>query len=61
MEKSIVQQYIGKKCLIILKNHYSYTATIPDFDTSTFEIIDRFGENIAIDCEFILFLREVKE
>lgn len=62
MEIEEVQKYIGKKCLIILKNNYNYTATIPDFDGTSFSITDIFGKEISIDCDFIAFInpKEVK-
>ena len=61
MEKVMVRYYIGKKCLIVLKNNYSYTAVIPQFDGTAFTIVDRFGESVSIDCDFIVFVREVEE
>lgn len=61
MEIKQVRNYIGKKCLIILKNNYNYTAVIPEFNGSSFSITDIFGKVISIDCEFIAFINPKEE
>jgi len=53
MEKQEVMKHIGKKVLIILDNDYKYTAVIPPFTGDSFSIIDIFGEEISITCDFI--------
>jgi hypothetical protein len=59
MDKNIVKDYIGKKCLIILNNNFSYTAIIPNFNGDSFSIIDVFGKEVSIQCSFISFIKEV--
>lgn len=53
MERQEVIKHIGKKVLIILDNNYKYTAIIPPFEGDSFSIIDIFGEEISITCDFI--------
>lgn len=61
MEVLVVKKYIGKKVLLILKNNYQYTVTIPYFDGSSFEVVDKYGDNVEIECDFINFIKEVRE
>lgn len=61
MEENTIKKYIGKKVLIILKNNFQYTIVIPEFNGSSFSVKDKFGENIEISCEFINFIKEVRE
>lgn len=61
MEENNIKKYIGKKVLIILKNDWQYTITIPEFVGSSFSVKDKFGEKIEISCDFISFIKEVPE
>ena len=65
MEIIEVKKHIGKKCAIILKNNFCYTAVIPEFENSSFTIIGKFNDEVSIDCDFIVFInvlhKEVEE
>ncbi len=61
MEKENVKEYEGKRVLIILKNNYKYTAYLPEIKTDSFFINDVFGARVLIDCNFIDFIKEVKQ
>lgn len=58
MKPDVVRQYIGKKMLIVLKNSFQYTAVIPSFEGDTFQIIEKYGKQVPIDCSFIAFMEE---
>lgn len=59
MNEDIIKKYEGKRVLLVLKNNFQYTATIPKFKETFFEIIDKFGKKIIIECEYIAYIREV--
>lgn len=61
MEEYKVRKYVGKKVLIILRNDFQYTSVIPEFEGSSFNIIDKFGAHVDIECEYISFIKEVGE
>ena len=56
-----VKKYIGKKVLLILKNNYKFTTTIPEFDGCSFPIVDKYGEKASIDCDMISLIYEKGE
>ena len=60
MNEKTIRKYIGKKCLIILKNNFKYTTIIPTYEGSCFTITDKFGMEFEVDCDFINFISEVK-
>lgn len=57
MEVENVKKYVGKKVLIILRNNFQYTTTIPNFSGTSFSIISKFNEHIEIDCDYIAFIK----
>jgi len=61
MEENNIRKYIGKKVLIILKNNFQYTITIPEFYGSSFSVEDKFGEHVEISCDFINFIKELPQ
>ena len=61
MDKEVVKKYEGKKVLIFLKNNFQYTTILPKNIDSNFKIIDKYGEEVWVDCNFITFIKEVKE
>lgn len=61
MNEEQVRKYEDKKCLIILNNNFKYTATLPKKINSSFSIIDKFGREVTIDCDFIAMIQEVKD
>jgi hypothetical protein len=61
MDSKEIKKYIGKKCLIILKNNYKYTAVVPDFSGDSFSIIDIFHEEVGLSCDFISFIVPINE
>lgn len=60
MEVKVVLSYVGKRVRIVLKNNYNYTAIIPPKEkwgaTQSFPIKDKFGENVDIDCSYIVII-----
>ena len=58
MDIKEVKKYIGKKVLLILKNNYKFTTTIPKFDGGSFSITDKYGEKASIDCDMISMIYE---
>lgn len=61
MDAESVKKYIGKRCVIVLKNNYVYTAVIPpmtDWTGSAFTITDKFGKSAEVDCDMIGFIQE---
>lgn len=58
MEKREVKKYVGKKVLLILRNNYKFTVTIPEFEGYSFEIIDKFGKKATIECSMISMIYE---
>ena len=61
MQAEDVRKYVGKRVLIVLKNHFKYTAEIPFFLGSTFTIKDKYGNEVTLDCDFILLISDFKE
>jgi len=57
MDIDVIKRNIGKHCKIILKNNYEYTAVIPDFNGTSFEIKDKFNKTTIIECSFIAFIQ----
>lgn len=53
MDVKDVKKHIGILCYISLKNGNTYTAIIPDFEGDSFTIIDKIGEEVSIDCDYI--------
>ncbi|MFA6023105.1 MAG: hypothetical protein WC781_03380 [Candidatus Pacearchaeota archaeon] len=60
MDVESVKKYIGKRCKIVLKNNYNYTATIPKFNGTSFEIIDKYGDMADVECDFIGMIQSTK-
>jgi small nuclear ribonucleoprotein (snRNP)-like protein len=61
MDEDKVRKYVGKKVLVILKNNFQYTITIPRFEGSSFNVKDKFGKEVDIECDFISFISEVNQ
>jgi small nuclear ribonucleoprotein (snRNP)-like protein len=59
MKKEDIYKYINKKVLIILKNNFKFTGTIPEFEDDCFEITDKYGKKILVSCDFISLICEV--
>jgi len=58
MEEDKVRKYIGKKCLLILVNGFKITTEIPEFEGSSFESKDKYGQNLTVECEMISLICE---
>ena len=58
MEVAEVKQYIGKKVLIVLQNNFKFTFTMPEFEGHVFSIVDKYGNNVTIDCNLISLIYE---
>ena len=61
MQAEDVRKYIEKRVLIVLKNHFKYTAEIPSFLGNTFTIKDKYENEVTLDCDFILLISDFKE
>lgn len=61
MKEDEVNKYAGKKVLIILKNDFKYTVTLPYEIGESFSVTDRYGANITISCDMIGLIKEVQE
>jgi sRNA-binding regulator protein Hfq len=53
MNEEEVRKYVGKKVILFLKNGYKLTTAIPEFQGSSFTIIDKYSKEISLDCEAI--------
>ena len=61
MKESDVKKYIGKRVLLILKNNYKFTAIIPLFESDSFTIRDKFGQEVTISCDYIAMIYEKED
>ena len=61
MDENEVRRYVGKKCIISLKNGQTYTGIIPNFVSDTITIIDKYGEEISFTCDFISFIDPIDD
>jgi len=61
MEVKEVKKYIGVLCYVTLKNDNLYTIIIPKFDGDSFSVIDRDGEPLSIDCDYIALIDPVNK
>ena len=59
MDVESIKDFVGKKCRIVLKNDYNYTAIIPKFVGTTFTVKDKFGDIVRIDCDYIATIQEI--
>ena len=59
MKAEEVKKYVGKKVLLILKNNFKYTVTIPQFEEESFTVTDRYNNRITIECDMISLISEV--
>lgn len=61
MERAEIIKRVGEKVILILKNGFKYTAVIPDFEGSTFVIVDKFNHRISIDCDVVSIILPYEE
>ena len=65
MEVPIVLQHVGKLVRLVLSNSYNYTCVIPPKEqwpgVKSFVIIDKFGQEVIIDCECIMVINRLKD
>jgi len=61
MDEKQIKKYIGKKVLLILKNNFKFTVIVPDFEGSSFNITDKFGQKATIECDMISMIYEKGE
>lgn len=59
MDVQTIRKYIGRKVLLILKNNFQYTTVIPEFNGTSFSIMDKFGATVDVECDYISFIKEV--
>ena len=60
MDVETVRKYAGKKVYLVLRNNFEYTTILPNEIDNSFTIIDKFGDSVDIECEYISFIREIK-
>jgi len=53
-----IKKYVGQKVLIILKNNYKFTTIIPEFNGTSFQIVDKFGQKVMIECDMVSMIYE---
>lgn len=58
MDECEVKKYIGKRVLLVLKEGFKFTTTIPSFKSHSFEITDKYGKKASIDCDMISMIYE---
>lgn len=61
MKAEQIQKYVGKTVLLILKNNFKYTITVPSFTGDSFTVRDRYNNEVTIDCEMISLIIEVNK
>lgn len=60
MESIQLKQYVGKEVKIILQNGFRFTFIMPNFKGSVFSVVDKYGNNVTIDCSSITLIFEKK-
>ena len=58
MDVAEVKQYIGKRVLVVLQNNFKFTFVMPEFESHVFSIVDKFGNNVTIECSLISLIYE---
>lgn len=58
MNVNDILKYKGQLVLLELSNGYKFTTIIPSFTGTSFDIIDKFGKNVTIDCELVRMVYE---
>jgi hypothetical protein len=53
-----VKKYVGKKVLLILKNSFQYSCTIPEFYGDSFEVYDKYGRRVEVACDYVALIKE---
>ena len=61
MDVENIKKYVGKKVEVVLKNTWRFTFIVPEFEGSSFSIIDKFGKPVEIDCDLISLLKELPQ
>jgi hypothetical protein len=61
MDVESIKNFVGKKCRIVLKNDYNYTAIIPNFEGKSFTVTDKFGNRVTIDCDYVGTIQVISE
>jgi len=58
MEREEILKYVNKRVLIVLNNGFRFTGVIPFFKTDSFEMKDKYGQSVSIDCEAVSLIYE---
>lgn len=62
MEIEVLRKLEGKRVRIILKNNFTYSYVILEITKDNFvSFVDKFGENLIIDPDYISAVSEVRE
>lgn len=61
MKLEEIRKYTGKKVLIVLKNNFKYSTVLPMNIDETFTIIDRYGNELTIDCFMVGMIMESEQ
>lgn len=58
MELNTIKKYEGKRVYMMLKNNFEYVIELPKHISQEFDIIDKEGKEVSINCDFIAFIKE---
>jgi hypothetical protein len=58
MDVEKVKQYKNKKVVLILKNGFKVTTTIPEFEGNSFDCKDKYEKAMSIECDMISLIIE---
>ena len=61
MDAESLNQYVGCKVKLILKNNFWYKGKVLRVEEGEFTFIDIKDQTISVDPKFIMFIEEVKE
>lgn len=56
-----LKRYEGEKVILVLTNGFRYTAVLPKIVNTTFIILDKFEQEVTIDCEIVKLITKVWE
>lgn len=60
LKQENLNQFLGKKVKIILKNGFFYSAEIERLDEESLSVVDKFGERHCFDISEVAAISEVR-
>lgn len=61
MQEEEVKKHINKKVLIILRNGFKITTTIPKFSGASFSCVDKYNQRITVECNMVSMITEIRD